>query len=101
MKRRHKEIEVYFLIVISFVVLGCPAHFYYWNLPDTDFPSSDLSFENPDHDLPLLNHMNELRISESSGLSDTFLLKNILLERLSLIAFQTSSFAQEDVTLRC
>jgi hypothetical protein len=101
MKRRHEKIEVCFLIIISFVALGYSSWFYSWNLPDIDFLSSDLSLENPDHDHPLVNRINGLMISESDGFSDTFLLKSILLERLPLIAFPTSSFTQENVPLRC
>jgi hypothetical protein len=101
MKRRVKKIEVFLVIFISFFVLGCAAYFYYCNRVGSNFPSGDLSFDNPDQDRLLIDHVNELKISGTEGLSGAFRLRSALFERLSLIAFKTSSLAQENVTLLC
>jgi hypothetical protein len=101
MKRRFKKIEVFLVIFISFFVLGCAAYFCYCNQVEGNFPSGDLSFDNPDQDRLLIDHGSELKISGTEGLSGAFLLRSALVERLSLIAFKTSSLAQENVTLLC
>lgn len=101
MKKRLKRIQVFLVIVISFFVLGFTAYFHYCNLAGVDFHSPDLSFENPDQDNLLIDHLNELKIFGSNGLSDVFLLTRNILEQLPLIGFEKPSLEQNTVTLRC
>jgi hypothetical protein len=101
MKRRLKKNHVFLIIGFSFFVLGFLAYFHCWNLIVADFHFSDLSFENPDQDNLLTDHVNELKICGSDGLSGVSLLENSVFEQLPLISFRRSCPEPQTLPLRC
>lgn len=101
MERRKDIVRVFLVLVVSFLVLGFPIYFYCYNLVGVDFRSSDLSFENPDNENPLIDLPNESKILGSNGFSGVFLLARNIFELLPLIGFPSPSLDQNNPTLRC
>ena len=66
MKNRQKRIQSSLAIIISFLIVLCPAYLQYNDLIEIDFLSLIPSFENPDPDNLLSDEQNKTKIFVSS-----------------------------------
>jgi hypothetical protein len=98
-RRLNKKVVLIIGIGFFFLVLGVLVHC--WNLTGTGFHFSDLSFENPDQGNLPIDHVDELKICGSNGLSGVFLLENNVFEQLPLIFSRRSCPETETLQLRC
>jgi hypothetical protein len=101
MQRRLTTIRVPLLIIVFLLALGLPASSYCFSSAGVDFPSPDLSLENPQQENTLINHGYELRISRANDGFDVLLLIDNLAKQPSLIGLPKPSLDQETITLRC
>jgi hypothetical protein len=100
MKRRLKTTQVLLAIGATFFFLAFSPYIHYSYLAGTDFHSVDLGFENPDQD-NVCDHLNELKIVGSNGLSGLSFLNDNAFERFNLSTSQDSPLGHIILTLRC
>jgi hypothetical protein len=62
-KKWSSEVKISLAIAISFFISLSPAYFHYCNLTEADLFSTDLSFENPDQENPLVDQQKGSRVS--------------------------------------
>jgi len=101
MKKRFKGIQIFLVIPISFFILALPAYLRCTQLSQTKFVSSDLSFENSDHEEGLPDNEEELRVYGPSVCFIIFLLGINLFEQSSYLSPRSLLLRQRIVVLRC
>ena len=101
MVRRLRKVHVFFILVVSFFVLGFPAYFHSWISVGTDVHPTDLSFENPDEDHLPTDHPNELKIAATGGWTRVFFLNGNTSEELAAIPSTRPALDKKTPTLRC
>ncbi len=101
MKRRLRLTHIFLAILICLLMPLFSAYLDYFDLAEVDFPSPNRSFENPDQVDLFVARQNEPKLF-TSGFCSIALRPGIdLLEQFSHITFQTPSFDQETIILRC
>jgi len=101
MIRRVKVIQISLILSISFFILVLPAYHRYCTLLEADLFPIDLSIENPDREVLLVDREDNAGMFVSCVFSIVLLPVATVLNQLSSFSFQISSFGQRGSILRC
>jgi hypothetical protein len=101
MEKRLKKVKIFLGIAISLFILTLPAYLRCTQLSQSKFVSSDLSFENSGQEEKLPDSEKELKVYGSSALLIIFDLVANRFEQFFHLFFQTLSFHQKTLVLRC
>ena len=96
-----KVSRIFIALTISLLIFLFPAYLRFADLADDDLFSSDLSFENPDEDNPLINQDKELKVFVSATFFDIFFVEINTFERIPCFSFLIDPFDQKPFVLRC
>jgi len=96
-----KPSRIFVALVISVFVFLFPAYVRFADLADDDLFPSDLSFENPDDDNPLIDEYKELKVFVSEIFFDIFYLEINTFEHIPSFSFLIDPFDQKPFVLLC
>ena len=93
--------RIFITLTISLLIFLFPAYLRFADLADDDLFSSDLSFENPDDDNPLIDQDKELKVFVSATLFDILFLEINTFEHIPCFSFLIDPFDPKPFVLRC
>ena len=101
MIRRVKVTQISLILAISFFIVVLPVYNHYRTLVEADLFPIDLSIENPDQEVLLVDREDNGGMFVSWVFPIVLLPIATLLNSLSISSFQVSSFDQIGSILRC
>jgi hypothetical protein len=101
MERKFKGLQIFLVIAISFLILAPPAYLRFAKSSESDFVSSDLTFENPDQRDKEFDSGKALNTFGPSVSSINFFPDSDLIMQSFHFFQETSSPRQKAFVLRC
>ena len=97
-----KLFRIFVALTISLLIFLFPAYLRFADLADDDLFCSDLNFENPDDDTPLIDQHKELKVFVvSATFFDIFFLEINAFEHIPCFSFLIDPFDQKPFVFRC
>jgi hypothetical protein len=93
--------QTFLVIAISLFIAIISTYLHYYNLAEGDFPSHNISYENPDQEDLFIGQQSESKVFISSAFSITFPPGVDLLEHFPNFPFIICSLGQKTSVLRC
>lgn len=93
--------QIFVALTISLLIFLFPAYLRFADLADDDLFSSDLSFENPDEDNPLIDQHKGSKVFVSATFFDISFLEINTFEYIPRFSFLIDPFDQRPFVLRC
>jgi hypothetical protein len=101
MMRKVKALQISLIISISFFILVLPTYHHYYILVEADLFPTDLSIENPDQEVLLVDPDDNAGMFVSCVFSMVLTPEPAVFKQLQGFSFQISSFDQRTFVLRC